>query len=241
MNEGENQTQSPGVVVAPSQPAAPVAPAQTPAPTPIVPAPQPVVLPAQPSEPVPTPAAPTAVVPDSTPPPAAPVFAEDPSDEEHPDVAYSHDPISWTASEFIAHDKEPGWYGLLALGALVATGLVYLVTRDPISSTVILVGALTFGFYGARKPRQLQYLLSDHGLRIASRYYPFEQFRSFSVIPEGAFSSIVFMPLKRFAPLTTIYYAPEDEDKIIDLLSIQLPYVERSHDVVDRLMHRIRF
>jgi hypothetical protein len=61
------------------------------------------------------------------------------------------------------------------------------------------------------------------------------------VVPEGAFSSIVFMPLKRFAPLTTIYYAPEDESKIITILTDRLPFEERKAAAIDSLMKRVRF
>jgi hypothetical protein len=149
--------------------------------------------------------------------------------------------VTWTASEFIAHTKSTGWYLMLALVAIAIAALVWLVTKDKISTTVILVAALALGGYGARKPRQLQYVLNDQGLEIGSKYYAYDEFGSFSIMQEGAFSSIVFVPLKRFAPLTTIYYAPEDEDKIVDILSERLPMEERHHDAVDRLMHRIRF
>lgn len=149
--------------------------------------------------------------------------------------------ITWTASEFVAHEKSTGWYGGLALATLVIAGLVYLVTRDIISTIVVLVGALALGVLGGRKPKQLQYHLDGSGVTIGQKRYVYEMFRSFSVVPEGAFSSIVFMPLKRFAPLTTIYYAPEDEDKIIDVLTQRLPFEERKADAVDNLMRRIRF
>ncbi len=61
------------------------------------------------------------------------------------------------------------------------------------------------------------------------------------MVPEGAFSSVVFMPLKRFAPPRTIYYAPEDEDRIVGLLVNRLPLEEHRADAVDGLMRRIRF
>lgn len=149
--------------------------------------------------------------------------------------------ISWTASEFVAHEKSSGWYlGLTAIAAVVAC-FVFLITRDIISTVVVLVGAAAFGILGSRKPRQQQYILDVGGLTIGQKRYDFGQFRSFSVVPEGAFSSIVFMPLKRFAQLTTIYYAPEDEDKIVDIISQSLPFEERPADAVDSLMKRVRF
>ena len=151
------------------------------------------------------------------------------------------EPISWTASEFIAHDKAPGWYGMLAVTTAVICALAYLLTRDLITITMIIIGAVLFGVYAGRQPRQLPYRLTYHGLKIGQRFYPMENFRSFAVVPEGAFSSIVLMPLRRFAPMTTIYFAPDDEDRIVDLLAQQLPYAEHRHDAIDRLMRHIRF
>ncbi|MEO7364518.1 MAG: hypothetical protein ABIV43_03355 [Candidatus Saccharimonadales bacterium] len=153
----------------------------------------------------------------------------------------AHEPISWTASEFIAHDKDSNWYVMLGLSTVIVAGIIYLLTRDIIATGFVLFVASLFGVYAGRQPRQLPYQLSNHGLRIGSRHYELRQFRSFSVVPEGAFSSIVLMPLQRFSPMTTIYYAPQDEDRIIDVLAAELPFVEHKHDVIERFMHRIRF
>ncbi|HET9174239.1 MAG TPA: hypothetical protein VFN56_03070 [Candidatus Saccharimonadales bacterium] len=149
--------------------------------------------------------------------------------------------IQWIASEYVAHHKSPGWYLGLAGAAILAAAIVFLLTRDKISSAVVLIGAAVFGAYGARKPRQLDYRLDERGVTIGQRSFMYEEFRSFSLIPEGAFQSIVFVPMKRFMPLTTIYFDPADQDKITALLSQRLPYEERQKDLIDRLMWRIRF
>jgi hypothetical protein len=162
--------------------------------------------------------------------------------QESPSPGRSPDgEVSWTASEFVAHEKSSGWYlGLFAAAAVIA-GFVYLLTRDIISTIVVLIGAGALGTLANRKPRQLEYHLDGGGITVGQKHYAYESFRSFSVVPEGAFSSIVFMPLKRFAQTTTIYYAPEDEDKIIDVLTQHLPFEEHKADAVDSLMRRIRF
>ncbi|HEX5744360.1 MAG TPA: hypothetical protein VFX84_02830 [Candidatus Saccharimonadales bacterium] len=149
--------------------------------------------------------------------------------------------ITWTASEFIAHDKSFGWYAALGLATAAFAGLVFLVSGDLISVGVVVVAAMLLGSYAGHKPRQMEYRLDAKGLGIGPRHFRYGDFRSFSVIDEGAFSSIVFMPLKRFAAPTTIYYPPEEEDRIVGMLSDRLPMEERGHDAVDRLMHRIRY
>jgi hypothetical protein len=100
---------------------------------------------------------------------------------------------------------------------------------------------LAFGLYGRRRPRLLEYKLDTRGLFIAGKFYPYATFRSFAVVDEGHFSSIAFLPLKRFGLLTTVYYDPADEASIIDIISQHLPLEPRSADAIDRFMKRIRF
>jgi len=151
------------------------------------------------------------------------------------------DSISWTASEFVAHEKSAGWYGTLMLAAAIIAALIYLATKDIITATVVIIAALAFAVIAGRKPRQLQYQLDNTGVTVGHKQLAYHTFKSFSVVPEGAFSSIVFRPLKRFSSLTTIYYAPQDEEKIVNLLSDHLPMEERKPDAVDSMMRRIRF
>lgn len=171
----------------------------------------------------------------------APESTDMPLPPEEPAEAAPEGEITWTASEFIAHEKSAGWYGMLVLAALVLAAVVFLLTRDKISTGAVLVAALALAFYGARQPRQLRYMLSPQGLTIGEKYFPFDMFRSFAVMDEDHFSSIVFVPLKRFGQLTTIYFDPADEEKIVSLLSARLPIENRQHDVVDKFMKRIRF
>lgn len=149
--------------------------------------------------------------------------------------------ITWTASEFIAHQKSPGWYMALAGTALAIAALIFLITHDRVSVAVVVVAAVMLGIYGARKPRQLQYQIDNSGISIGQKHHGYDEFRSFAIMSEGAFSSIVFMPLKRFAPPTTIYYAPDDEESIVNVLADCLPFEEHNPDAIDRLMSRIRF
>jgi hypothetical protein len=150
------------------------------------------------------------------------------------------DSISWTASEFIAHHKSLGWYVLLNLGVVALAAIVWFITKDVFASTVLVFAGIVLSLYGARKPRQLQYQVDDHGLTIQERHYGYQGFRSFSVTMDGPFATIGLMPLKRFSPLLTLYCDPQDEDNIIAILSRHLPHEDRKPDAIDSLMRRIR-
>jgi len=216
---------------------------QTVEPTPVVAPEQTPLPPASPTLPPPAPAQPQAQPqPPAEPEPQPPLEVPQPSPESAPELAPAEDQaISWTGPEFVAHEKNAGWYAMLALIAVTLCCLVYLLTKDAISAVVVIVGALAFGFFAARQAKQIRYAVSNSGIDIGERHFTYTQFRSFTVAPEGPVVSIIFRPLKRFGTLVTIYFAPTEQQKIVELLAGQLPYEEHRPDVIDRLMSHVRF
>jgi len=149
--------------------------------------------------------------------------------------------ITWTASEFIAHEKSAGWYVLFVLSAIIIAAIVYIIARDPVPSVAVLIGVLLLAYYASRRPQQQTYRLDASGLTIGNHHMPYHEFQSFAVLPEGAFVSIQFTPLKRFAMYTNIYVGPDDEERIISFLSDHLPMEEGQTSLTDSLMRRIHF
>jgi hypothetical protein len=119
---------------------------------------------------------------------------------------------------------------------------VYMVTGgDVLSATMIGATGVIFGVFAARRPEVLEYVISTDGLRIGIKHYSWGEFKSFAVVRENAIRSIMLLPLKRFRPPISIYYAPEDEAKIVEILAACLPVEQREQDPLERLMHRLRF
>ncbi|MEK7594225.1 MAG: hypothetical protein AAB436_01130 [Patescibacteria group bacterium] len=161
--------------------------------------------------------------------------------ETDTEPAVNNEAVTWQASEFVHHDKSVGWYFTLVATAVLVSAVFYLITKDVVSAAVPLVCALLLAIYGARHPRQLLYQMDTRGIQIGDKYHDYDEFRSFSLMPEGAFTSIIFMPLRRFAMTTTIYFAPEDQERITALLTGSLPYEEHQLDATDRFIKNIRF
>ena len=155
--------------------------------------------------------------------------------------AKANQPISWTGSEFIANQKGPGWYGTFLLGLIVLVGTVFAITRDYISTVSIAVVGILFLILANRKPRQLTYQIDDKGVSVGSRFYPFEHFKSFAVAQDGAIGYINLLPLKRFLPEVSIYFPPEQGDKIIGILASHLPHDAGGERQIDRLAKKLRF
>lgn len=200
-------------------------------PTPAVssPVPQPAPQPVQPQ-------AYTAPVPVA---PAAPQPLQQTTTPEP--VTVSENGVQWTASEYVAHHKGAGWFLLLTLVVVGVAAGIYFWTKDVISVVAIVGMATLFGYYAGRKPAVQSYSISDQGVAIGDKVYSFSELKSFSIVREGAFSNIVFLPMKRFMPFIPMYYAPEQEEAIVDVLSRYLPFEERKQDSIDRFMSKIRF
>ncbi|MDQ2973632.1 MAG: hypothetical protein M3Q79_04095 [bacterium] len=155
--------------------------------------------------------------------------------------ANTSDGMKWTASEYIAHQKTAGWFIALGAGSAVLGLIVFLATKSIFSALTIILVCLCIAVMGARKPQNIEYSLDERGVGVGEKGYPYSQFKSFSVVEEGAISCIWLRSLKRYQPTVAMYFAPEDEGRIIDYLSSFLPHEEREPDAFDRLSHRFRF
>jgi hypothetical protein len=149
--------------------------------------------------------------------------------------------VQWSASEYVAHEKSAGWYGLFFAGSLAIVALVFLITRDILASIVVLLSCSAISVYAARKPGTNSYVVDEKGVKVQERFYPYSTFRSFSLVEEGAINSIWLKPLKRLSPIVVMYFSPEDEQKIVDVLANFLPHEDRELDAIDRFSKRMRF
>jgi hypothetical protein len=148
--------------------------------------------------------------------------------------------FSWTASEFIEHQHPAGWYSLLVLiTAALAVG-VYFLTKDYFATgTIVILGFIVWTFAG-HKPRQITYELTSSGLKVGDKTYSYGLFKSYFIVREGGLSSINLVPLKRFTPPISAFFAGEDEVHVQKAIGDYLPYEERQLDGIDRLSRRLR-
>ena len=151
------------------------------------------------------------------------------------------DEVSWSASEYISNPKNSGWFLMLGFAVIVISTAIYLITHDIVSVVVIVLIGVAVGVFAAREPRTLKYKVGGSGVQLGLKFYPYQEFKSFSVIADDAFSHISLSPLKRFMPPLSLHYSPEDEDKILKMLADYLPYEEPKRDFIENFTRKIRF
>ena len=148
--------------------------------------------------------------------------------------------VTWQAPEFIEHPHPASWYTALVVITAVLAAIVFLTTKDYFATGTILVMGIIIWVFAGHKPGLAQYEITDRGLSINGKPYPFNAYKSFTILREGEFNSVNLFPLKRFMPPISAYYNPSEEKKIADALGDRLPYEERQMDSIDRLARRLR-
>ena len=125
--------------------------------------------------------------------------------------------------------------------AAVAMIILALLTRQWLSIAVFAAMGVALGIYGQRPPEVLDYRLSEKGLTVKHKFYPYDQFRSFSVAPDVSWHVIELEPTRRFMPRLTVMFDNDHFEQIVAILSQHLPRVDRQADWIERLSRRLKF
>ena len=148
--------------------------------------------------------------------------------------------FSWTASEYIDHNRSDSWYLLLFLGTVALAAGTYFLTKEYFAVGTIVAVGIIVAIYARQKPKQVTYELSGSGLRIGEKLYAYSLFKSFSLVNDGMLNSVQLMPLKKLMPPISVYYEAADEEKITDILGQHLPIEEAKPHAIDRISRHLR-
>lgn len=148
--------------------------------------------------------------------------------------------VEWQASEYIQHDKGASWLILVIVVALILVGLAIFFKQWSFA-VLIAVMAGAMGYFGFRKPKVVHYRLSENGVSINTNQYTFKEFKAFGVREEGAFYSIILIPVKRLSPAVNLYFAEDQAEDILNILGDHLPVEKIPPDPFENFMRKLHF
>lgn len=147
--------------------------------------------------------------------------------------------VSWEGEEYVAHDKNMGWYvGLIFVGLLLAALGVWLQQWTFVALIAVSVVALIV--YSIRPPRKIKYSLTNKGLKEDNKVHNFEDFRAFGVLNDDGHFAIVLIPRKRFSPRLLAYFPEEQGEQIVDGFGARLPMEPVKLDTIDQIVRILR-
>ena len=150
------------------------------------------------------------------------------------------DPIQWTASDAVEHERSKSWYIVVTLIAALIIGVAIWIGQWSLAVLIFII--LIAIFVVVRKPaHEIRYELSSDGLSIDGQLRPISEFRAFGVRHDGALWQLVLIPIKRFGLSVTTFINEDQGEQIVDLLGTVLPMEEVGSDFVDSLSKKLKF
>lgn len=149
-------------------------------------------------------------------------------------------PVHWQAAEYIQRDKSALWYVILAVITVGFMAAAILWMQSWSFAVLVPVMSAALIIYSRRPPHEVPYTLSRQGLHIGDVLYPYNEYKSFTLISGDDQHQIMLVPVKRFKPGISVYFPEEVGERIVDMLAARLPMQEQHLDAVDRLIRKLR-
>ena len=125
-------------------------------------------------------------------------LAEDPVFETAESPYAGGELLSWTVDEYVRHERGMLWY---AIAIIVALGvLMYaVVTQNFLFAVIIIMFAIIMGLSSLREPRKFFFVITDLGVGIGDKFFPYKEFRNFWLLYEPPEVKNVYLEFKRAA------------------------------------------
>ncbi len=148
--------------------------------------------------------------------------------------------FSWESSEYVHHERNRLWYVVyISASALIAI-VIFLITRDIFSSLTLVLMSGGLLFMVRQKPQNRKYTISEDGIEVDGRFFDFERFRSFSIVPEGDIFLLSMRPVRRFDLAIEAYFVEDQGESIFNILKDYLPQETKNESVVTNIIHRMK-
>lgn len=153
--------------------------------------------------------------------------------------------LEWTALEYEDKERTPDWFWALGV-IVVASSLAAIIYENYFFATLIILSGVLLAFFAKKKPDTVSYSLTDRGLRIRSRLYPYDNIRAFWIQlnhPEHPAKEFLFIRSERiFMPIISI---PIDQSLAKEIKEIMhskgVPEEEMHEHPAERIMDSLGF
>ena len=151
-------------------------------------------------------------------------------------------PITWKCKEYEHSEKSTEWFW--ALGLIGVAGAVASIMYNNILFAIfILIAVFVLALYASKKPDDFTFTLTQRGLRIDDKLYPFNTFKSFGIeeFSENHTPKLIFDTKKIFELDIIIPLKNVDLDEVHDFLLDYLPEEELEEPISHKFMEWFGF
>lgn len=180
---------------------------------------------------------------DSPQPPVGVVSAGDVDEQNLPATAptsLQSPELEWETTGDDHGSRGSLWFGSMVLGSICLSALIFLFTRDIVSTGVVLVALIGVVVYSGRQPKTGHYAFRADYLYVNNKPYNLKMFKSFSMTEESATVVFRLEALKRLMPYIVLYAPANLADQITTYLTAYLPQQEHKPELTEELFRRLK-
>jgi len=133
------------------------------------------------------------------------------------------EPISWQAPEYDHKEKSVDFLWAIGLIALAAAGVA--IWRDNnVFAIFILVSGFVLIMFSVRPPQEIEFSISNDGLKAGKDLYPWKSLKGFNAIDGNPYGKLLVETSKYFLP---VYNIPVPADIFEDVRDVFKNIVEK--------------
>ena len=148
--------------------------------------------------------------------------------------------LAFTGQSFDYQEKGIWWY--VAAGVVVLGIIGYLAWQKDwfsIVITVIIAAVLTW-YVASVRPREVNYELTDFGVKTNDQFYHFNEIHSFWIIYHDKVKTLNLMLIKKYLPTVTIDITNADPNQVRTILARKIPEeTGRTENILDRMVRTL--
>ncbi|PIR55573.1 hypothetical protein COU74_00340 [Candidatus Peregrinibacteria bacterium CG10_big_fil_rev_8_21_14_0_10_36_19] len=154
---------------------------------------------------------------------------------------YDHEKIAWRAPEYMKYRRGLLWKVIAVLLLTVSSVLGYLYISWTFSLALV-VFALVYSLLDRRDPEIIDVIISDLGVKVGNKKYPFAKIQGFWVIYNPPYVSTLNLRIKGHAITDVeIQLLGQDPSKVRDLLIAKIPeYEGKDESFIDVLLNVLK-
>jgi hypothetical protein len=148
--------------------------------------------------------------------------------------------LSWTAPEFIKHEKSAGWFW--ALGIIgVALVVVSLMMQNYLFILIVILAAFLIYIQAKKRPTNIRVTLTNKGIIINDKEYAYSDLRSFWIFEEPEIECLSLISKKLTQPQIQIPFGEQNPKKIREILIKFITEKEQEEPLIDAIARKIKF
>jgi len=154
-------------------------------------------------------------------------------------TAFDEAHITWTAPEHPHYEKGKLWK-IMAVSFVLVSATFGVIFKAWTFSLAVVAFALAYYIIHRSKPQEVEISLSDIGIKVGKRKYPFNRIKSFWIIYEPPFIQTLHILVHgEFVPEIEIQIPNQDPAYLRDFLIDKIPEIEGRTPSLSTVMSRL--